>query len=174
MPNEAEVYLAIGAIQRRQGKWAESTANLEKAVSLNPKEWWSLQNLTHNYTMLRDFAKANQTIDRALAANPTALGPWEVKSKLAISEKGDFSVAERAFETVKSFPMTSEQKLKITVAERTCFFWSASIRQDCSDRKACPTIKLAAYPNHLWAGGLSALVLRERRSTTIRARKSLF
>src|SRR5206468_1642096 len=113
LPNESEVYLAIGAIQRRQGKWAESTASMEKAVSLNPKDWWSLQNLTHNYTMLRDFAKANQTIDRALAVNPTALGPWEVKSKLAISEKGDFSVAERAFEAVKSFPMTNEQKLKI-------------------------------------------------------------
>src|SRR6267378_8390603 len=37
LPNESEVYLAIGAIQRRQGKWADSTANLEKAASLNPK-----------------------------------------------------------------------------------------------------------------------------------------
>ncbi len=46
LPNESEVYLAIGAIQRRQGKWAESTANLEKAVSLNPKDIWPLQNLT--------------------------------------------------------------------------------------------------------------------------------
>src|SRR5205809_2416945 len=33
LPNEAEMYMYIGAIQRRQGKWAESTANLEKAVS---------------------------------------------------------------------------------------------------------------------------------------------
>src|SRR6185503_12409284 len=31
LPNEAEAYMAIGAIQRRQGKWSESTANLEKA-----------------------------------------------------------------------------------------------------------------------------------------------
>ena len=30
LPNESEVYASIGAIQRRQGKWAESTANLEK------------------------------------------------------------------------------------------------------------------------------------------------
>src|SRR5215475_445321 len=45
LPNESEVYLAIGAIQRRQGKWAESTANLEKAASLNPKDTWPLQQL---------------------------------------------------------------------------------------------------------------------------------
>ena len=35
LPNHSDVYLAIGAIQRRQGRWAESTANLEKAASLN-------------------------------------------------------------------------------------------------------------------------------------------
>src|SRR5213595_2949975 len=44
LPNESEVYLAIGAIQRRQGKWAESTANLQKAASLNTKDTWPLQN----------------------------------------------------------------------------------------------------------------------------------
>ena len=37
LPNEFDAYLAIGAIERRQGKWAESTANLEKAATLNPK-----------------------------------------------------------------------------------------------------------------------------------------
>src|SRR6195256_1736248 len=84
LPNDSEVYLSIGAIQRRQGKWAESTANMEKAVSLNPKDIWPLQNLAFNYQMLRNFTKANQTIDRALALDPKAPGPWEVKSKLAI------------------------------------------------------------------------------------------
>ncbi len=83
LPNESDAYLAIGAIQRRQGKWAESTANLEKAVSLNPKEIWPLQNLTFNYQMLRNYDMANETIDRALALDPTAPEPLEVKSRLA-------------------------------------------------------------------------------------------
>jgi TolB-like protein/Tfp pilus assembly protein PilF len=151
LPNEAEVYLAIGAIQRRQGKWAESTANMEKAVSLNPKDWWSLQNLTHNYGMLRDFAKANQTIDRAIAANPTALGPWEVKSKLAISENGDFSVAERAFEAVKSFPMTNEQKLKIASGRADVFLLERKYSEGLQQAESLPDDQLAAYPKHLLA-----------------------
>src|SRR5262245_37698577 len=37
LPNEAQAYLAIGAIQRRQGKWSESTTSLEKAAMLDPK-----------------------------------------------------------------------------------------------------------------------------------------
>jgi tetratricopeptide (TPR) repeat protein len=144
------VYLAIGAIQRRQGKWPESTANMEKAVSLNPKDWWSLQNLTFNYQMLRDFNKANQTIDRALALNPASLGPWEVKSKLAIAEKGDFSVAEKAFEAVKSFPMTNEQKLKVQSGRADVFLLERRYSEGLNEAETLPDDQLAAFPNHLW------------------------
>src|SRR2546422_2421037 len=112
LPNESDAYLAIGAIQRRQGKWTESTVNLEKAASLNPKDSWPLQNLADNYQVLRNFDAANKTIDRALALDPNAFEPLEVKSKLAIAEKGDFSVAEKAFAPVKSIPMTNQQKLR--------------------------------------------------------------
>jgi len=117
LPNEPEVYLAIGAIQRRQGKWAESTANLEKAVSLNPKEIWTLQNLAFNYQMLRNFDAANKTIDRALALDRTVVGPLQVKSMLAILEKGDFSVAEKTFEAAKSIPMSKEQRLEMATGQ---------------------------------------------------------
>ncbi len=96
LPNDDEVYLLIGAIQRRQGRWAESTANLEKAVSLNPKDSWPLQNLVFNYQMQRDFEAANRTVERALAINPKSFPLWEIKSKLAIEERGDFSVAQKA------------------------------------------------------------------------------
>src|SRR5260370_32652271 len=91
LPNESDAYLAIGAIQRRQGKWAESTANLEKAASLNPKDSWPLRNLAENYQVLRNFDAANKTIDRGLKVNPEGVGLWEIKSKLAIAEKGDLS-----------------------------------------------------------------------------------
>src|SRR5437762_8235149 len=45
LPNESQTYLAIGSIQRRQGKWAESTANLEKSAALDPKNINVLVNL---------------------------------------------------------------------------------------------------------------------------------
>ena len=94
LPNEAEVYLVIGAIQRRQGKWAESTANLEKAVALNPKDTFPLQNLYFNYSMQRQFDAASRTIERGLALNPKAFGLWALKAKLAIVAHGDVSVGE--------------------------------------------------------------------------------
>jgi TolB-like protein/Flp pilus assembly protein TadD len=113
LPNHSDAYLAIGAIQRRQGKWADSTANIEKAASLNPKDSWPLQNLSFNYSMQRDFANASKVIDRALQIQPDGLGLWELKAKLAISSKGDLSVGEKCLEKVKSMPMSNEERLKI-------------------------------------------------------------
>src|SRR5689334_21618498 len=113
LPNDADAYLAIGAIQRRQGKWAESSANLEKAASLDPKDSWPLQNLVFNYQMNRDFASANKTLDRALQIQPNGIGLWELKAKLAISEKGDLSVGQECLEKAKTMKMSGEEKLKL-------------------------------------------------------------
>jgi len=146
LPNESDAYLAIGAIQRRQGKWAESTANLEKAVSLNPKDIWPLQNLTFNYGMLRNYDAANKTIDCALALDPNALGPWEVKSKLAIAEKGDFSVAERGFTAVKSIPMNNQEKLRIAGARADVFLLERKYKEGLREAESLPDDLLAPIP----------------------------
>src|SRR5947209_588108 len=156
LPNESDAYLAIGAIQRRQGKWTESTANLEKAVSLNPKEIWPLQNLTFNYQMLRNYDMANKTIGRALALDPTALEPLEVKSRLAIAEKGDFSVAEKAFEAVKSIPMTNEQKLKTAGGRAEVFLLERKYREGLQEAESLPDDLLASFSKGL--GGKYYLV----------------
>src|SRR3989475_7332030 len=70
LPNEAQAYMAIGAIQRRQGKWTESTANLEKAAALDPKNQSILFNLAYSYMALRNFEAAEKTVDRAIAIAP--------------------------------------------------------------------------------------------------------
>jgi TolB-like protein/Tfp pilus assembly protein PilF len=143
LPNESEVYLALGAIQRRQGKWTESTVNLEKAASLNPKDSFLLEQLASNYQVLRNYDTANKTIDRALAQDPTALAPLEVKSKLAIAEKGDFSVAEKAFEAVKSIPMTNEQKLRTASARADVFLLERRYREGLREAESLPDDLLA-------------------------------
>ena len=110
MPNESQISLVIGAIQRRQGRWAESTANLEKAASLSPNDTWVLLNLAYNYWMVRDYEAANRVIDRGLAIEPRSISLWELKSGIAIDEKGDFSVAEKSFDVLAKPPGKSSGK----------------------------------------------------------------
>jgi tetratricopeptide (TPR) repeat protein len=95
LPNSADVYMAIGAIERRQGKWKESTANLERAASLSPKDAWLLQNLADNYYANRNFEAADKIFDRAIEAAPNSFGPRAEKASLAIDWKGDLGEMEK-------------------------------------------------------------------------------
>ena len=151
LPNEAEGYLALGAIQRRMGKWSESTASLKKAAGLNPKDSWVLQNLALNYEMLRDFDAANKAIDRGLQINPAGVGLWEIKSKLAIAEKGDLSVSEKAFQTVKSMPMNNEEKLWVTGARADVFLLERKYKEGLREAESLPDDLFTSIPAKLCA-----------------------
>jgi TolB-like protein/Tfp pilus assembly protein PilF len=102
LPNSADVYLAIGAIQRRQGKWAESTANMEKAASLSPKDVILLINLADNYSATDDFERADRLFDRAIEAAPNSVGPRLGKAMLAADLKGDLSEIDTQLVQVES------------------------------------------------------------------------
>jgi eukaryotic-like serine/threonine-protein kinase len=139
LPNEAEVYLAVGAIQRRQGKWTESTANHEKAIDLDPNDTWTLQNLAFNYQMLRNFGAANKIIDRALQVDPKGLGLWEVKARLAVDERGDLSVAEKALAAINSLAVNSdEQKNEIAIARANILVLLRKYRELLQEAESLP------------------------------------
>ena len=95
LPNSAEVHMAVGSIERRQGKWAESTANFEKATALSPKDAFLLENLADNYRANKNFEEADKLYDRAIEAAPNSLGAPAEKGKLAVELKGDFAEIEK-------------------------------------------------------------------------------
>lgn len=100
LPNEAQAYLAIGAIQRRQGKWTESTANLEKAAALDPKNANILFNLASNYMALRNFEAVDKIAGRTVAIAPHSFETLALKGYLALAWKGDLMVAEKEFSSI--------------------------------------------------------------------------
>jgi TolB-like protein/Flp pilus assembly protein TadD len=95
LPNEARAYLAIAAIQRRQGKWADSNANFEKSIALDPKNISSLFNLASSYIAQRNFETADKIFDRALVIAPQSFGSRGMKGAVAIMWKGDIRSAEK-------------------------------------------------------------------------------
>jgi TolB-like protein/Flp pilus assembly protein TadD len=100
LPNEADAYSAIGAIQRRQGNWAESNANFEKSASLDPKNANVLFNFAFNYMAQRDFQTADKIFDRAIVAAPQSFSSRGMKAFLAILWKGDIGSAENQLSLV--------------------------------------------------------------------------
>src|SRR5256885_4544829 len=113
LPNESQAYLAIGAIQRRQGKWAESNANFEKAAELDPKNTNVLVNLCFSYIAQRNFETADKFLDNAIAASPQSFQPRALKGFMAVLWKGDLSAAEKRF---SSTPTENDPEGLMTLA----------------------------------------------------------
>jgi len=70
LPNEPLAFELAGYIDRRQGRWAESNKNLERAVELDPQNPFFLQQIARSYGRLRRFADAARVLDRAVAITP--------------------------------------------------------------------------------------------------------
>jgi TolB-like protein/class 3 adenylate cyclase/Tfp pilus assembly protein PilF len=70
MPNSPRVFELTGFIARRRGAHDEGLRNLERAMALDPRNFFTLQQLAISYTILRRFADAIATLDRALSIKP--------------------------------------------------------------------------------------------------------
>jgi TolB-like protein/class 3 adenylate cyclase/Tfp pilus assembly protein PilF len=70
LPNEPWAFVLSGYIDRRQGRWDESTENLERAVELDPQNAAILQQLALTYDSLRRYADVERAFDRAIAVTP--------------------------------------------------------------------------------------------------------
>jgi TolB-like protein/class 3 adenylate cyclase/Tfp pilus assembly protein PilF len=70
LPNEPWVFQILGFIDRRQGRWVESTKNLERAIDLDPQNRFFLQQLANSYLCLRQYADAERVLDRAITLDP--------------------------------------------------------------------------------------------------------
>ncbi len=91
MPNNAEAYAILSYTQRRQGKWQECMANLQKAAELDPRNVEYLQTLAHTHELLRDFPTALNYLEKALKLAPESLQLAAEKGDLLLEWKGDAS-----------------------------------------------------------------------------------
>ncbi len=71
-PNDAEVWDALGAVCRREGRWEEAVGHLEKARELDPRNPSGIWNLAETYCALGRTAEAERAIAQGLEINPEA------------------------------------------------------------------------------------------------------
>jgi len=70
MPNAPGIFELTGYIARRRGAHDEGVRNLEHAVELDPRNFFTLQQLALSYKQLRRYAQEIATLDRALSIKP--------------------------------------------------------------------------------------------------------
>jgi TolB-like protein/Tfp pilus assembly protein PilF len=70
LPNDPRIYELSGYIDRRQSRWSEAARNLERALELDPRNAFLLDQLAASYQMLRSYQDETAALDRALALRP--------------------------------------------------------------------------------------------------------
>src|SRR6266513_4680610 len=70
LPNSASVFELKGYIERLQGKQEEAVRSLDRAIDLDPRNSYMLQQIALSYRLLHRFAEQKSVLDRALAIDP--------------------------------------------------------------------------------------------------------
>jgi len=70
LPNAPGIFELTGYIARRRGAQEEGVRNLQHAVELDPRNFFTLQQLALSYKLLHRYAEEIATLDRALSIKP--------------------------------------------------------------------------------------------------------
>lgn len=89
LPNNSEIFELAAYIDRRQGLWNESTRNLERAIELDPRNVFMLQQIALSYQEFRQFAAMAAALDRALGLIPHDVDTRVIRALVELEWKAD-------------------------------------------------------------------------------------
>ena len=102
LPNDPRIFELMGLIQRRQGRWEDSTPNLEHAVDLDPRNLFTLLAIADSYRDLRRYAEAESAYDRALAVDPSAVKTQAARACVQLDWKADTRPLRQLVDSVRT------------------------------------------------------------------------
>ncbi len=89
LPNNSQIFELAGYIDRRQGLWNESARNLERAIELDPRNFFMLQQIALSYQEFRQFSAMAEALDRALALTPRDVDTRVTRALVDLEWKAD-------------------------------------------------------------------------------------
>jgi len=123
LPNDPRIFELTGYIQRRQGRWEESTRNLERAIELDPRNFFMLQQIATSYGVLRRYAEDTSVLDRALAIEPNDVNIKVALASIQFHWKADTGPLHRTIDSIRAtnpgaLPNVANDWLSCALAER--------------------------------------------------------
>ena len=100
LPNDSEVFLYTGLIDRREGHWEEATRNMARALELDPRNLFILQQLGFSYWSEHRYADQARTYDRALTIKPGDPYTRILRARVALDWKADIKPYQTTLATL--------------------------------------------------------------------------
>ena len=130
LPNNSQVFELAGYIDRRQGLWKESARSLQKALDLDPRNFFMLQQIATSYQEFRQFGAMAAALDRALALVPRDLDTRVTRALVDLEWRADTRPLHKTIdailaETPDAASDLADQWLYLALCERD---WAAADR----------------------------------------------
>jgi TolB-like protein/Tfp pilus assembly protein PilF len=100
LPNNSEIFELTGYIDRRQGLWNESARSLQKALDLDPRNFFMLQQIATSYQEFRQFGAMAAALDRALALVPRDLDTRITRALVDLEWRADTQPLHKIIQTI--------------------------------------------------------------------------
>src|SRR5438067_10252898 len=98
LPNNPVVYELAGLIDRREGRWADATHNLERACELDPQNNPYLITLATTYLRLHDYDQTARVMDRIISLQPDRNKPRIIRAMIERERRADTGPLRAAIE----------------------------------------------------------------------------
>ena len=98
LPNNPRAFELAGLIDRREGRWAEATYNLERTSELDPQNIPYLIALATTYLRLHDYDQMARVMDRIIALQPDRNKPRIIRAIIEQERRADTRPVHAAIE----------------------------------------------------------------------------
>ena len=102
LPNDSRVFELTGYIRRRQGQQEEGLRNLERSLQLDPRNFFTLQQISISYINLRRYAEAAAPLERALTINPSDTDTKVARAFVDFDWKADTRPLHQTIEAIRT------------------------------------------------------------------------
>src|SRR5882724_11929075 len=123
LPNDPRLFELIGYILRRRGQQEEGLRNLQRAVELDPRNFYTLQQIALSYQFLGRYGEAIAALDRALVIVPDNAETRASRGLFYLCWKGDTRPLHQTIDAILSqgagaIASTADLWFFCTLAER--------------------------------------------------------
>jgi serine/threonine protein kinase/tetratricopeptide (TPR) repeat protein len=102
LPNDPMVFELKGYIERRRGKQQEALQSLERAVYLDPRNFFTLQQIAASYDLLQRYADEAIMLERALAIKPDDVDTKIARALTELDWKADTGPLHRLIDEIRA------------------------------------------------------------------------
>jgi serine/threonine protein kinase/tetratricopeptide (TPR) repeat protein len=111
LPNDPRVFELKGYIERRRGRWEESTRNLERTVDLDPRNVDTLQQIALSYDDLRRYVEEKSVLDRVLAIEPNSVETKVARAFVELDWKADTRPLRQLIDQIRATNLTAVRNI---------------------------------------------------------------